>query len=371
MPAEAGPGAGVVEAAPPARPFHAGLQAVRGLAALLVFLQHTFAFANVAVEGPLDAVNRLNLGGVGIYLFFALSAFLMLERSQDPPGRFIVDRLRRIYPTLWLSLLVVAPITRYINGVYGVRWTTVLLVPTPVPAHVTVPFWSLSFEMALYLLVWLAMLVHARLVAPVVLAWCAVGMVFHPLPYDPIGHAIFPETLPFFVTVFGYFFAAGILARMVHRPRPWVVWPSLAAAVLLYLANQSGAFYGWLAVVLPAESLPRASFATAALMTFCVIVGAASWTPRAWPARLLVRLGDVSYGVYLFHMGMMLPVAVLLKAIGLTSSYWVAAAIIAAVALPLSAAFGVLDLRLQVRLKAWTRGRSSAAIVRRAPRLAN
>src|SRR5690606_21591045 len=51
---------------------HQGLQALRGIAALLVVAHHVHWPVSTLVELP-DPLGRLNLGSLGVFSFFALS----------------------------------------------------------------------------------------------------------------------------------------------------------------------------------------------------------------------------------------------------------------------------------------------------------
>src|SRR5690349_9856042 len=82
------------------RPFdkahYPGLDALRGLAILLVLLYHYFAFP---------------IGWIGVDLFFVLSGFLitksLLQLKEEPSyfQRFFVRRVFRIFPVYYLTLV--------------------------------------------------------------------------------------------------------------------------------------------------------------------------------------------------------------------------------------------------------------------------
>jgi peptidoglycan/LPS O-acetylase OafA/YrhL len=339
------------------RSFYPGLQAVRGLACLAVLIQHAYGYAHVIAPGPTAYLDSFNLGGTGIMLFFALSAFIMLERSGDAFGKFVWDRLRRIFPLLWLSLIVAGTLSYYVMGASGLRWTTFLLIPTTVPAYVPVPFWSLSFELFFYLLVAVAGLGGYRGVVTGVLAWCALGIIFHEQPYHSINHALYPQPYPFFITVFGFFFAAGILARAGFNPASRGRWLYAAGAIAIY-----GAVYqGWMPLrvysIVPADRHGTFIWTLLGFGAFLTIRAAALWTPRSWPAKMCIKLGDYSYGIYLMHMSAMMVVNYAVQKAGIPMTFTRMFIVILGVSLGLSLLWGMLDVRMQRAFKRWRRTR--------------
>ncbi len=343
----------------PARAYYPGFQALRGLGCLGVVVQHASGYAGMLAPGPTATITSLNLGGSGIMLFFALSAFLMLERSEDPIGRFTLDRLRRVFPLLWISLLVAGAASYYVHHATGLRWTTFLLIPTTVPAYVPVPFWSLSFELLFYLLVALGGLGGRNTVITVVLLWCAIGIAFHQSPYDPLNHALYPQIYPFFVTVFGYYFAAGILARIGFDPQSRLRWIYGLGAVGLYVTVQWHLLPSWVYAVVPVDRHGSLFFGLLAVGCFLAIRAAALWTPRSLPARMLGRIGDYSYGIYLMHMTCMMLLHRWLEALGLPLGFWTAMTIMVVVPLAVSSLWGELDLSMQRAIKRLTTRRSA------------
>jgi peptidoglycan/LPS O-acetylase OafA/YrhL len=203
--------------------------------------------------------------------------------------------------------------------------------------------------MLFYLIVWSTMLLSRRLVVPIALAWCVIGMLFHEAPYNPVDHAIFPASpYVFFITVFGFPFAAGIVARLLYRPQSSPL-PYLSIAVALYIAIWSG-FMDWAYQLIPAGRQTIIGFGLNSVIVFCAVSAAARWTPKLPPGRILAWLGDRSYGIYLFHVVAMAALRVPLLALQV-DSFWLTVAIMVTCALLVGIAFGMLDLRLQAGLK--------------------
>lgn len=99
---------------------------LRGLAALLVMASHWMCnfYCNhdsCAASGmftPLQIehypfwtpffmrFNKINLGMIGVCLFFLITGYLISYSAKKGPGNFIIGRLLRIYPLYWVGLLI-------------------------------------------------------------------------------------------------------------------------------------------------------------------------------------------------------------------------------------------------------------------------
>ena len=132
------------------------LDVVRGIAILLVLAFHLRIVTGIAA---LDAalLPLINLGWVGVDLFFVLSGFLVgrmiLVDAGRPAGldrpRFFARRILRLWPTLYLYLAMLVAT----GGADGWRlvWPVMLHVQnyaTDVPSHL----WSLAVEEHFYLI---------------------------------------------------------------------------------------------------------------------------------------------------------------------------------------------------------------------------
>jgi len=146
------------------------LTGIRFYAALLVYVYH--------VVLTIPGVNALsgsslfsNAADVGVSFFFVLSGFILTYNYADvfPDGisaanytRFVWDRLTKIYPVHFLTLLLVLPIAIF-SPHLPLDWRAVplhlLLLqcfwPSSTPAfsgYLNVPSWSISCEWFFYLL---------------------------------------------------------------------------------------------------------------------------------------------------------------------------------------------------------------------------
>src|SRR6266478_427868 len=146
-----------------------GLTGIRFYAALPVYLAH------VTVIPGMEALSGgsvfFNLGVGSVSLFFVLSGFILTYNYADVfrdavsaanYTRFVWDRLTKIYPVHFLTLLLVLPIATF-SPHLPLDWRAVpfhlLLLqcfwPSASPAfskYLNVPSWSISCEWFFYLL---------------------------------------------------------------------------------------------------------------------------------------------------------------------------------------------------------------------------
>src|SRR4051812_15926990 len=176
----------------------AGLDGVRGLAALFVVVNHIFlrTFPGYPADhAPLWAAWFI-YGRFAVVVFIVLSGFsLALSPARrgwrlDGVGRFALRRARRILPAYWAALafslavawLVVAPPGQAVPGTKSVLVNGLLvqnLVGAPSPNR---SFWSMAVEVQLYVAFPLLLLMVRRfgamaMVGAVTLVVAGVGIV--------------------------------------------------------------------------------------------------------------------------------------------------------------------------------------------------
>jgi peptidoglycan/LPS O-acetylase OafA/YrhL len=278
---------------------------LRLLAAWLVLFSHCFPLGARAQSEPLLATLGIDsLGGVGVAIFFVLSGYLVTLSLERSPNllEFARRRVLRIYPGLIaicvLSVLVLGPLmttlpqAAYWNHAltWNYLWTAGawdihyplpgVFASNPLPYAINGSLWSLPYEITCYLVLALLGLVPGALRIKVTLA--ATGVVAMLLVRPPaLGPFDLFLQLDYYHSKLGLLFALGsVFACWRAHIRP-LLWPAvlvLAAALclphgvwqlLLYLLGL-GTLTLWLALY------------------------------GRWLPRLPARMGDWSYGAYLY-----------------------------------------------------------------------
>jgi peptidoglycan/LPS O-acetylase OafA/YrhL len=262
------------------------LDGIRAVAILLVLAQH--------INLPQSTLAGL----VGVNLFFVLSGYLittLLLREQDSTGRldlrnFYERRIRRLIPAL-VAVLVATGVLMAVLGKLGEY------IPQAVVSffyvsdfakafHYDLGYvghtWSLALEEQFYLL-WPALLIFLprRFLAPVAIGGIVVSVVlqFLLVPADVLAH--FRPDVRADAVLWGCLLA--LVPALTRVPR-WA-----AAAGLVGVIAVSFSPFPW----------PHAISVSSALSAV-VVAGAAALAPvLSW--RPLVRIGQISYGMYLWH----------------------------------------------------------------------
>jgi peptidoglycan/LPS O-acetylase OafA/YrhL len=259
------------------------LDGIRAIAILLVLAQH--------INLPSSALAGL----VGVNLFFVLSGYLitsLLLREQDATGRvdlrsFYERRIRRLIPAL-VAVLIGTGVLMAILGRFGDY------IPQAVVSFFYVSdiakaigydlgyvghTWSLALEEQFYLL-WPALLIFLprRFLAPVAIVGILVAVALQVLlvPENVLAH--FRPDVRMDAVLWGCLIALVPVAV----PR----WAAAASLVALFVVSFT---FLW----------PYA-IGLSSVLSAVFIAGAATLAPML-SARPLVRIGQISYGMYLWH----------------------------------------------------------------------
>jgi peptidoglycan/LPS O-acetylase OafA/YrhL len=304
------------DAGPP-RQRVAGLDGVRGLAALFVVVNHVFlrAFPGYPVDNAPFWAGWFIYGRFAVVVFIVLSGFsLALSPARhgwrlDGVSRFARRRARRILPAYWAALalslavawLVVPEPGQGAPGaksvvVNGLLVQNVVLAPSPNRS-----FWSMAVEAQLYVVFPLLLLMVRRwgaivMVAAVTLVVAAVGIV---APHSPGLDRLVIQSPPDLAALFAVgVLAAGIVAASRAR-RSWP-WGRLALA----LAAPVGAIIWWQGSVWTLDHLLWIDLALGPAVA-CLLVGLATGQAtslrRLLDTRPIRNLGTSSYSLYLTH----------------------------------------------------------------------
>jgi peptidoglycan/LPS O-acetylase OafA/YrhL len=295
----------------------AGLDGVRGLAALFVVVDHVFlrAFPGFPVDRAPFWAGWFIYGRFAVVVFIVLSGFsLALSPARhgwrlDGVSRFASRRARRILPAYWAALafslavawLIVPPPGQGAPGAKSVVVNGLLvqnLVAAPSPDR---SFWSIAVEAQLYVLFPLLLLMVRRwgpivMVSIVTLVVATVGILG---PHVSHLDVFVIQSPPDLAALFAVgVLAAGIVgASAARRSWPWAGLALVAAAPVFATIWLQGSVWTldhlfWVDLMLgPAVG--------------CLLAGLATGRPapllRLLEARPLRNLGSSSYSLYLTH----------------------------------------------------------------------
>lgn len=278
---------------------NAGLDALRGVAALLVLLHHASWY--LGREGSPFAsllLSWFDFGKFGVALFFLISGYVIPDSFRHGFGHFLKGRACRLLPALWLSIALVLAIRASRGTIFApetVLANMFMVAGTFGQALVIDPYWTLEWELGFYLLcsaLFAAGLLDNRR-AVVATAFAALAVSF---------------VLP--MTIYAVLLLAGSLVRL----RAWrslaVLGPGAALSSALWVAQpDSGYGSAFLAALWLAPPV------------FLVFL-------RLAPPRPLVYLGTISFSIYLFHV----PVLELVARYGFTGTAFALAGLCASLA---------------------------------------
>jgi peptidoglycan/LPS O-acetylase OafA/YrhL len=272
---------------------------LRVLLAAAVIVSHAWPLGGF---GPDPGRDFNNLGILAVECFFALSGFLIARSGERlSVGRFVWHRMVRIFPGLWVALLVVAviaapivwrashPLSEYpfadpsplaylLNNVLlqnGQQAIGDTLASNPFPSMWNGPLYTLPFEFLCYLIV--AALIAFRALGPRAVA-ILVGATWLLLQAQEFGLLGVVDTRQARFTLM--FFAGALLylwrEQLLHRGRWWIPAVAAVVCVVSYLT------WGFLQVGL---------FALAYLFI---------WVGAVLPFHRIGTRRDYSYGLYIY-----------------------------------------------------------------------
>jgi peptidoglycan/LPS O-acetylase OafA/YrhL len=283
----------------PATPFFPGIHALRAAAATLVVLEHAFFVAgDYSLFGVSMVIPYVFYGRVGVILFFAISGFVIALQRTRPVHVFITHRLLRIYPGYWLALTTAAIAFTAVGLPASAGLSTILLYPSAKSeGGMWIPYWTLAFEMTFYALAALAFAFRLsdRMLTVLALAWIVVVNLFASNPHNPDEYA-FPGAWILVSSAVQVFPMGLICGIHFERLRRLGRWPYLLGSALAFAGS------------IPFAELTVARLLMHGISASCLILAAADLNIRN---RIVMRLGDASYGIYLLHFPAMMCCAAL------------------------------------------------------------
>jgi peptidoglycan/LPS O-acetylase OafA/YrhL len=299
------------------------LQALRGVACLLVVLYHLQTFGARLGANPVVLDWFAWFGFAGVDLFFVVSGFIIAHTNRRHVGRpaavpgYLVRRLWRIYPAYWAALACGVVVTVSLAGwprqwaAPPARWVQVVTLDPRgnFPNMVLGQAWTLTYEVMFYVAFGVLMVLPPRLAAAGLAAWAAAALAF--LAVASPGLLDWSPVSPFVLE----FLAGCLIAHLAGRGVCGGRW--VAAAVALAWAVGAGVAVGLTGdrpfPIIMTGVRPRVLVfgVPAALLVYAAVAAEARAAGRPW--RWLRRVGDASYSLYLTHAHVMLA-ALLLRA---------------------------------------------------------
>jgi len=291
-------------AACPTRMAH--LDGLRGVAILSVLGFHYFTcFQSIVPYGGAWAEFPLfRWGYLGVYLFFAISGFVIAMTLERCTGleEFAVRRLARLWPTMLLcSLLSYATLSLLpspwppkpadflpsLSFIDGFVWNK--LIPGLDAGWIDVAYWSLFVEVRFYALAALLWFASPRLFAPLFFGLSTAVVGLYALLYVA-GLGLRAEWLQWaFAAKFLPWFVVGVAARLVAlgRRRLGVIGMGLAALQTVFL----------LCIDDPKAHLVALVAVMSLMLGPLVSARLSQWLGARW----LAAVGAASYSLYLLH----------------------------------------------------------------------
>jgi peptidoglycan/LPS O-acetylase OafA/YrhL len=262
----------------------------RGLAVLSVLFGHFFG------------VPGLNLGIIGVELFFVLSGRLMAEIlfvEGVALDRFFPRRFSRVYPALFMFACVAMVASKFMPGAHmGLGHFLTVITFTYNYYSLAVPhagvidhIWSLCIEEHLYFVLGAIAFVHRRrpLPVPAVLAALAALCAFDGLISTLLGYDYYHVYWRSDVRGASILIGAAAFLWLRHRSAPGWLAPALAL----------------LGVALNSDALPdplKYTAGTACLASAVALLPSAVQSVRdGLQSRALLWFGLVSYSIYLWQ----------------------------------------------------------------------
>jgi peptidoglycan/LPS O-acetylase OafA/YrhL len=280
---------------------------LRLVAALAVIFSHSFLIAaGTQKNEPLVVLthNQCPLGLVGVFVFFVISGYLVTESfcRAPRPGGFVLRRTARIYPALVVNGLVCAfvlgpivtslPLSAYVADPglrdflveYATLWPGPLALPGVLFANTTVgllingSFWTLRFEVMMYLTVLILGVVRGlRLSTSVALLVLGIAAIY----WDQDHSLSWLGNLRGWLWMLSHF-AAGMVMYFLRGRIVFRWYYAVLAFVGLVLISQVGHQF------ITFFALPGG---------YLTIYAASRYWPRVDYSR---HVGDLSYGIYIY-----------------------------------------------------------------------
>ncbi|EJF0328859.1 acyltransferase [Salmonella enterica] len=314
------------------------LQALRGVAALLVVLFHYRGFLNDgAKESPTIWDKLFSPGIIGVDIFFIISGFIMVYttwhymRGKASLVRFLLNRAIRIIPLYYICLVIAFLLEgamstfHYPDKVQNIlsALTFTLYKTSTSPLYIDEGGtynirWTLNYEIYFYLVFALCLLVKHRVLALVTWGILVTSIIPVIAGYQP---AINEQGYPFSSPYFGFLtnpilleFIIGVIVGWLYikikenfTSRKIDLLSSISAVVILVFII-GGIYTG------SVHALDRKSSLVLGLLVLSITL--AESVLLAFIPRFLTYVGNISFSLYLLHSAVGLAVVKRVGAVG-------------------------------------------------------
>lgn len=286
------------------------IDSLRGIAALYVVAGHAlneYYFKLSSDVGlPFEWLKQLTSGLVGVFLFFAISGFVIPASFRGGGKRFVIRRFFRLYPLFWFS--ITPNILRFLfRGCTDFSLGAILANITMIPAafnerFICNVFWTLAHELLFYAIC-LVLYVSGWIDQSRKIALCALGFAVgywgfrfgQWIGFWPGAATFFQKTI--WISLSIMFWGALWRFFLEGRCQSW-----LEKAALAFLPIQCALLVVCRPFYTRAEAklnFPVSFGVSLALAIALFILGT---TVMKLKSRILAWCGLVSYSLYLFHM---------------------------------------------------------------------
>lgn len=292
-----------------------GIEAARGIAAILVVFYHTARHLNLNF-GALPWHGVSQFGHAGVDFFFVLSGFIIFFiHSKDignPSGlwMYFERRFTRIYPLFWVSLAISLGLAYLSSTLVFPSAGTVLQHATLLPFGGEVGVaWTLQHEILFYLIFATAMINRQMGISVFALWLCfilgswASGLVYDGSPV--LARLASTYSLEFFFGMLAAHLVTILPTRLIYP----VLTVGIGAFCSFALAENVGLLYGY-------APSARLAYGISSMLIVIGIAGA-NLNGRLVAPRFLAQLGTASYSIYLLHLAVVGVLYKLLTVAGL------------------------------------------------------
>lgn len=299
--------------------YFGNLQAVRGVAAMLVLLVH--ATHVPGHYGPW-VWPFLLYGPAGVDVFFVISGFIItmiavaagssgprLSVAQD----FAIRRIVRIYPLFWIALLAFWLLYPHVKVGVDIAQTPMWRLFLLMDQHnyLILAAWTLQFEIYFYLVVTVILLIAPRNVFLGLAVWgiASLGLATVGYLYDP---GMFYEVVT--SPLLAEFLFGAAVAYAIQKGETRLAGPALVAGIAMFLVGgYANSLYGdWL------PHVRALCFGPASALVIYGLLVAESRSGIVFP-RIMRRIGDASYSIYVWHQPLLFGIGSVFVLIGLHS----------------------------------------------------